>query len=138
MKQMKDRYFIDTNIIIYAHTDIEPEKQKTAQAIIREKPTVISTQVLQETANILSKKFKHSWQNISIVLEEASINNIFHLNTMQTVLKACQVAGKYKFSFYDSLIIAAALEHGCTTLYSEDLHHNQLIEKRLKISNPFI
>lgn len=135
---MKDSYLLDTNIIIYAHTDIEIGKQETAQAIMREKPTVISTQVLQETANTLSRKFKHSWQNICKVLEEASINNIVCSNKKQTVLKACQIADKYKFSFYDSLIIAAALEYGCTVLYSEDMHHSQLIENSLKIMNPFM
>jgi predicted nucleic acid-binding protein len=135
---MKDSYFLDNNIIIYAHTDIEIGKQKTAQAIIREKPTVISTQVLQEVAITLSKKFKHTWPNISKVLDEASINNIVRSNTKHTVIKACQIADKYKFTFYDSLIIASALECGCNILYSEDMHHGQLIEKKLKIVNPFV
>jgi len=43
----------------------------------------------------------------------------------------------YKFQFYDCLIIATALENNCTILYSEDMQHNQLIEDKLTILNPF-
>jgi len=48
------------------------------------------------------------------------------------------IAQRYQFSFYDSLIIASALEAGCITLYSEDMQHEQVIEKRLTIRNPFL
>jgi predicted nucleic acid-binding protein len=51
---------------------------------------------------------------------------------------ACQIAEKYHFSFYDSLIIAASLECDCNILYSEDMHHGQIIENKLKIVNPFL
>ena len=49
-----------------------------------------------------------------------------------------EAARKYNYSFYDSLIIAAAIESGCSILYSEDMQHNQLIEEKLKIVNPFL
>jgi hypothetical protein len=52
-------------------------------------------------------------------------------------MTACQIAEKYQFSFYDSLIIASALKCDCYTLYSEDLQHGQIIEDKLKIINPF-
>lgn len=137
MKPMNDKCFLDTNIIVYAHTNINREKQKTSQNIIAEKDTVISTQVLQETANTLVKKFRQSWQDVMKVLDEASSNNELHLNRKHTLKTACQIAEKYQFSFYDSLIIASALECGCYTLYSEDLQHGQIIEDKLKIINPF-
>lgn len=60
MKPTSDKFFLDANIIVYAHTDLEPQKQKTAQQIMAERQTVISTQVLQETANTLVRKFHHS------------------------------------------------------------------------------
>lgn len=66
--------------IVYAHTDLEPQKQKTAQKLITEHQKVISTQVLQETANTLVKKFKHSWLNVSKVAAEAIQNNLLHIN----------------------------------------------------------
>ena len=66
-------------------------------------------------------------------------DNVFiDSNIPITVKEACKNAQKYKFSFYDSLIISAALECDCNILYSEDLHNGQLIENRLKITNPFI
>jgi predicted nucleic acid-binding protein len=137
MKPTNDNIFLDTNIIVYAHTDVETDKQKTAQKIIVEQQTVISTQVLQETANTLVKKFRHSWPNVSKVTAEAIQNSILHVNTDSTILEAFRIAEHYGFSFYDSLIISAALESGCNILYSEDMQNGQLIENRLKIVNPF-
>ena len=65
-------------------------------------------------------------------------NNEVFANQQQTIFKACDVAKRYKFSFYDSLIIAAALGSNCDVLYSEDLHHNQKIDGVLTIINPFV
>jgi predicted nucleic acid-binding protein len=52
-------------------------------------------------------------------------------------LQAVDILDRYKYSFYDSLIIATALENKCMILYSEDLQHNQGIGKKMKIVNPF-
>jgi predicted nucleic acid-binding protein len=134
---MNDKVFLDTNIIVYAHTDVEPDKQKRAQAIISEGLTIISTQVLQETSNTLVKKFKHKWQDVVKVITEASLNNIVHTNASKTIFNACDIADRYKLSFYDSLIIAAALECECSILYTEDMQDTQIIEGKLKIVNPF-
>ena len=54
------------------------------------------------------------------------------------VLRAIEVSIKYEFSYWDSLVIASALENGCEILYSEDMQHNQIIEDKLKIKNPYI
>jgi predicted nucleic acid-binding protein len=54
------------------------------------------------------------------------------------ILKSWEIREKHKYSIWDSLIIASALENGCKILYSEDMHHNHLIEKKLRIINPFI
>ena len=51
---------------------------------------------------------------------------------------ALKIASKYKYSFPDSLIIATAIEYNCNVLFSEDMHHNQIIENTLKIINPFL
>ena len=59
------------------------------------------------------------------------------MNKEDTLLRACQIAGRYGFSLYDSLIIAAALESNCKVLYSEDLQNGQVIEGALTIKNPF-
>jgi predicted nucleic acid-binding protein len=98
----------------------------------------ISFQVVQETLNVLTQKFirpvpldvaneilRHSLQPLWQVQPSAGLYT-----------HALEVKERYRFSFYDSLIIAAALEAGCNTLYSEDLQHNQKVEW-LTIINPF-
>ena len=137
MKLTKDKSFIDSNVIVYSHSDYDKIKQKIAQTIIAELQTVISTQVVQEVSNILVKKFNHSWKEINVVIDEDINNNILYTNSIETIKKAYFIANKYKFSFYDSLIVAAALECNCKILYSEDLQHKQVIEKSLTIINPF-
>lgn len=134
---MNDKAFIDTNIIIYAHTDIDNRKQKIAQKTISENFTVVSTQVLKEAANTLSKKFSHSWKDIIKVLTEATSNNELYTNTQKPILNACNLAERYRYSFYDSLIIAAAIEASTGILYTEDLQDGQIIHDSLKIINPF-
>ena len=96
---MKGKVFLDSNITIYAHTDFDIGKQITAQKLIREEETFISTQVLQETANILSKKFNQTWPDIIKVLKDAASNSKLHNNSQSTILSACKIAGKYKYSF---------------------------------------
>jgi predicted nucleic acid-binding protein len=135
---MNDKVFLDTNIVVYAHTDLDSSKQSKAQLIMKGQSTIISTQVLQETANILNKKLKQSWLDIGKVLNELTNNTNVHINNETTVIKACDIANQYKFSYYDSLIISAAIESEAGILYSEDMQHNQLIEDKLRIVNPFI
>jgi predicted nucleic acid-binding protein len=57
--------------------------------------------------------------------------------TMNTIRKSWKIKLRYHFSIYDSLIVASALEAGCTILYSEDLQHNQFIENKVRVVNPF-
>jgi predicted nucleic acid-binding protein len=133
------RTFIDSNIIIYAYSDTEKTKQQISRQLIKENSTVISTQVLQEVANTLSRKFKIDYSAIEQTLQECILDNdVLYINRQNTVFKACSIAGRYQLSFYDSLIIAAALENNCRRLYSEDLQHKQLIEHTLTIINPYI
>lgn len=132
------KVFLDTNLLIYAHTNVDVPKQQKTQHIITTENTVISTQVFKETANVLFKKFKLAWQDIQKVLQEMGQNNEVHTNIFATIQRACQIAERYGFSFYDSLILAAALEAGCSTLYSEDLQHGQVIDKSLTVKNPYV
>lgn len=91
---------------------------------------------MQETTNTLYKKFQFAWPDIRTVLNEAATNNSLHINSASTIDDACRIAERYGFSFYDSLIIAAALESGCTRLISEDLQNGQVIDNVLTIENP--
>ena len=133
------KVFIDSNIVIYVYSITEKNKQFISEAIISQSYSVISTQVLQEIANVLHRKFGNNYVDVQNTLLEctAAVNEVY-INTQQTILYACDIAQKYGYSFYDSLIIASAIESGCALLYSEDMQHHQLIEGKLKILNPFL
>lgn len=137
MKPMKGKVFLDSNILIYSYSKNERDKQKIARRLISENDSWISTQVLQELTNTVTRKFNFSLLDAQKAIIECCQNNILHINTEHTILQACQLAIKYGFSFYDSLILSSSLECECDILYSEDLQHGQMIEKRLKIINPF-
>ena len=63
MKLMNDKVFLDTNILVYAYSNTEPDKQAIARNIIAENESYISTQVLQELTNTLTRKFHNSWND---------------------------------------------------------------------------
>jgi len=134
---MNDRIFLDSNILVYTYSSTETEKQAIARQLIIENNTFISTQVLQELCNIVTRKFKFSYAVAIRAIEECSLNNEVHVNTGITVVQACRIADRYGFSFYDSLIVASAIESNCSILYSEDMHDGQIIEESLTIINPF-
>lgn len=133
------KIFLDSNIVIYAYCNNSVDKQQKARALFIEKSIAISTQVLQETANTLYRKFKTDFHTIRLLLEECTRNvSTLHVITCETVFLACDIAERYQYSFFDSLIIASALEAECQILYSEDMQHNQFVEGKMKIINPFL
>jgi len=64
-------------------------------------------------------------------------NNNVYINTEDTILQACLIADRYNFSFYDSLIIAAAISSNSLILYSEDMSNGIIIDNKIRIVNPF-
>ena len=134
---MNGNCFIDTNILVYCYTEDEPIKQQKALNIVNGSDTFISTQVLTELSNTLKKKFKLDWQKVKNVISEVNSDFNVFVNKPSIIEQACQIADKYKYSFYDSLIISAALSCSCKTLYSEDMQDGQLIENCITIVNPF-
>lgn len=128
--------FLDSNIVLYAFGNDE-HKAKIAQNLLAEYP-IISTQVINECSHVMRRKLRWDLDKIADELENVLI--LVQLDTVDIrhIRLAWDVAARYGFSHYDSLIVASALETHCTRLYSEDLQHNQLIENRLKIINPFL
>lgn len=139
---MNDKYFIDTNILIYSFDPDNPSKRKIALDLISkalERGTgVISYQIIQEFLNVATRKFavpltcKDSQRYFNIVLEPLcevfSSTELFH--------QALEISDQWRFPFYDALVVAAALQADCSLLYSENMQDNQTI-KGLKIRNPF-
>ncbi|MGI4897014.1 MAG: PIN domain-containing protein [Janthinobacterium lividum] len=135
---MNDKIFLDSNILVYTYSNTELEKQVTARKLVAENNTFISTQVLQELCNIITRKFKFSYSEALKVIEECSLNSIVYVNSESTIRHACHIAERYGYSFYDCMILSSALESNCTVLYSEDLHNGQVIDNKLIIKNPFL
>jgi predicted nucleic acid-binding protein len=133
------KVFLDTNVELYAWSHSEQDKRQVSRQLVMNNHVVISTQVLQEMSNILKRKFKLPYAAIKKTLKECvDDSDEVYTNEVQTVFMACDIAARYQFSFYDSLIIASALESGCEILYSEDLQHNRQIDDKLTIINPYI
>jgi predicted nucleic acid-binding protein len=128
--------FLDTNVLIYA---IARDDARTAQArALLQQGGTISVQVLNEFANVTHRKLKRPWPDIVEAL--AALRILFPTPQaigLATHQAAVAIAQRYGFAFYDSLIVASALEAGCSSLLSEDLHDGQVIEGRLTIRNPF-
>lgn len=136
---MQDKVFLDTNILVYTYSSTEPEKQKAAQQCMTryEKNSWISTQVLNELNNVLYRKFSLSYDDILSVMSE--IESYFQITTVspQTIRQALLIGERYRYSYFDSLILASALEQDCSILFSEDMQNGQLVLGRLSIVNPF-
>ena len=132
---MSAKVFIDTNIVIYS---LGPNSTKatTAAPLFAHSPT-ISTQVISETANVALKKLALPLSETSNLLEMLEATCRIEIVTPATMQHALDIVGRYRFSWFDSLIIATALDAGCDILYTEDLQHGQVIEGKLTITNPF-
>ena len=129
--------FVDTNIAIYSIGKDEA-KRGVALSILANNP-VMSVQVLSETANIMRRKLGFDANAIASVVDKLSqVCCQLQPLTLDTLHGGLDIAKRYGFSHYDSLIIAAALQADCTILYSEDLQHGQIINERLTVINPFL
>lgn len=134
---MPDRSFVDTNIWLYAFMEDE-EKGEEALKIIIQPDILLSTQVINEICINLLTKVSYTEDEIVIVVKNLySKYRVVTLN-MNSILIASSLRKRHKFSYWDSLIVASALESGCTILYTEDMQHGQVIENTLTIKNPFI
>lgn len=130
--------FIDTNVVLYLYSADEPDKKAAAEAGVRGAERAwTSTQVLSEMANVLRRKFKLDYPDIAAAVDEVRNACDVHVVTAETVMLALRLGERYRHSYFDSLILAAALECGCDTLASEDMQNGLVIESRLTIRNPF-
>jgi predicted nucleic acid-binding protein len=135
---MSAKIFLDTNTLIYLYSTDAPLKKLAITNIIdNAQDILISTQTLNEFINVMSKKKKIPFSDLALVVNEFSTNFSIVQVTLQTIDLALNIAEKYRYSYFDSLILASALEHDCSIVYTEDMHHQQLIENKLLIHNPF-
>ena len=127
--------FFDTNVVLYLVSEDEVKADR-AEGLLAA-GGVISVQVLNEFAAVASRKLRMSWMEIREALNLVRAVCQVHPVSVETHERALQVAERYGLSFYDALIVSAALLAGCKTLYSEDMQDGQVIERQLKVRNPF-
>ena len=127
--------FVDTNILVYAFAADDPRSAR-AEALIAD-GGIIGVQVLNEFTNVARRKLQWPWAQIEAALRV--IEELFgpaRPLTTAVHARAVKLARDHKLSFYDALIVVAAMDAGCNVLYSEDLQHGQRFEG-LTIENPF-
>jgi predicted nucleic acid-binding protein len=134
---MNDKIAIDTNVLIYIFDSSDDKKRETANEFLQA-TNWISSQVVSEFLNVskrLLKLPKSEVLNLCIkVLQNSTIIPV----SKQTLIDSALLIEKYDFQLFDSIIVASALQANCTILYSEDMQHNLLVQKRLRILNPFV
>ena len=130
-------FALDTNILIYLYDSFEDRKRDISESLLIDKP-FISAQVISEFLNVTKRLQKLPKREI---LEKCNkvISQCEIIPMSQEIMdKALILINRYDFQLFDSIIIASALEANCNILCSEDLQHNQLIENRPTIINPFL
>jgi predicted nucleic acid-binding protein len=139
---MSDRYFVDTNILMYAHDTSAGAKHERAKALMeelwRDRTGVVSTQVLQELAVNLRRKARRPHD------AKAAREIVADYLTWQVVVKggeaiieAIDLEARYQISFWDALVVQAAQTAGAEVLYSEDLSHGQRYGS-VRVTNPLL
>lgn len=123
---MSDKFFVDTNILVYAHDRSTGVKHERARSLVEglwnSGGGVLSTQVLQELCASLRRKSAHplSFEQTRELLQDYLSWEIV-INTAHSVIEAVVIEQRYSISFWDALILQAAGSSGATVLYSEDL-----------------
>ncbi len=132
---MTARFFADTNVAIYTLDDDKQTRQQ-ALAVMRRHP-VISTQVVNEFLNVLLSKRKleraAAYRLARVLMRRCEVVSV----TPEMVDQAMTLGERYQLGHWDSIIVSAALNAGCNTLYSEDMQDGQVFESRLTVKNPF-
>jgi predicted nucleic acid-binding protein len=138
---MRDKLFIDSNIFVYAYINDDMQKHELSRNLLKDivlvNEIILSVQILNEFYSVMAK-YEYSHDEIksclSEIIEQAEIAPL-RLDTFKFSLF---IKEKYGYSWWDSLVLASALENNCKIIYSEDMQHGQIIENSLKIVNPFL
>lgn len=126
---------LDTNILVYAFSN--DYRAAKAQELLSE-PFILSVQALNEFANVAPRKLRMSWAEVRGAIEDVSgLAVAIQPLDLECNLQALNLVERFNFSFYDALMIAAALLAGSKHVFSEDMQHGLIIDGRMTILNPF-
>lgn len=127
--------FLDTNVIVYFASRDSGKFARAAECVTA--GGTVSVQVLNELSLVLRRKFGMNWTDIrtavGIVTDLLDVVPI----TVDIHRQGLRLAERYGFAIYDAMIVSAALEAGCTRLWSEDMQHGLVVDDRLTLTNPF-
>ena len=128
--------FFDTNVLVYVLGEREGRTARAEELLAA--GGVVSVQVLNELVNVARRTLGLSWAEVGDALEAVPVfcPEVVDI-TVALHEAALRIAGRYGHGIDDAQIVAAAIEAGCPTLYSEGLQDGQLIERRLTVRNPF-
>ena len=132
---MKDRVFVDTNIFVYMQSEKEKRKKELSGLAIDNLNCITSTQVLSEICNVFTKKFAVDINLTKQFIDAVTLTCEVVIIQAEWIKKALDIKSRYGYSYYDSLIITAALESKCNYILSEDMSDGQIIENQLEIIN---
>jgi predicted nucleic acid-binding protein len=127
--------FFDSNVLLYIASADQAKADRT-ERLIAEGGT-ISVQVLNEIANVARRKMALSWDETRAFL--SMVRALLTVQPLTTTVheKGLAMSERYGFSLYDAMIVAAALQADCETLWSEDMQHGLVVDGRLRIADPF-
>jgi predicted nucleic acid-binding protein len=135
--------FIDSTVVLYLFDEVDAQKRQVAETLVAQaletRDASLSFQVVQETLNVITRKLATpvTPEDARRFLDQVLAPLWDVMPSLALYQRAIAIQARYRYGFYDALIIAAALEAGCTRLYSEDLQHGQQIDG-LIIENPFL
>ncbi|MDR2600813.1 MAG: PIN domain-containing protein [Oscillospiraceae bacterium] len=136
---MNDKAFLDTNVLVYLYSEDDEQKRNAACEALNNHDCVTSTQVMNELSNVWFRKFNLSAAKIKEHLDNIeSVCNETHIINRATINYALSLKERYEYSYFDSLMLASALESNCQLIFTEDMSNGQIIDNALKIINPFI
>jgi predicted nucleic acid-binding protein len=127
--------FFDSNILLYIASN-DAMKAERAEKLLSDGGAT-SVQVLNEIANISRRKMRMTWPDTHSFLSMLRSLLSVHAITVETHETGLALAEAHRLSIYDAMIAASALQAGCNILWSEDMQHARVIDKRLRIINPF-
>lgn len=128
--------FFDTSVLFYLLSN-DTHKADRVELLLAERGA-ISVQVLNEFAAVAMRKLRMPLSDVKEILDTVRAVCTVESVTVATHDQGLAVFERYKLSFYDSLIVASALIVGAKVLYSEDMQHGQVIDRQLRVVNPFL
>ena len=135
------KYFFDTNVLVYLFDADAPAKRNSARALFETHAVagdiLLSTQVLQEFYVAVTRKLARPLDAAAAAEAAANFAELPMVNVdSKLVLSAIHRSRGSRLSFWDALVVQAAIEGHASTLYSEDLQHGQNFDG-MKVVNPF-